>query len=554
MHACNRLEGFCLASLLILAPIVCGLSGTLDDGLSCLPRNSPCADVRTPACGFHPWTEWASDPQDPLYKARTRKPFPTPCHCTSPTETEEDEGGETCETEERLYVEPQSPLGRWSCLSSPLSRRSSVSFASSASKDAVGAAALDCSDESVDFLNVFTREGSEGFLSRAPDVLSLRTDGYSEGERGTGCVPASLVTPSTFVPWAVFHEPRARFVNANGTETVVRGAIQCPSSLESVYWCPPKERGLDVFLSREGKGHMGWGWDSPTVFAVVGSAFARRDPNVVPFGLYPFDSKTCDVRNRETGLGCYPGSGNNETWAQVQLQNQIFWNVPWAHDDKMASGYNSHGVKLWWGYSEVPVPRGFDDPSRWDAVALKLPAGADNLWSLTAKAREQLPNIIDGALDLERDPVTAGGWREESGNESREERERAAEAGLFLGKPFVILNELADENGNFRRHFFCQDFDFVWADGSGKRGAMRTGALKKSTRTHVQGGGEGEGSERELERSAHCRLCDERRGGSVAFENCLKGIRSGRLKAGINDVFKPLMSDGGFGLSREFLS
>uniref|UniRef100_A0A0K6S6L8 Uncharacterized protein n=1 Tax=Chromera velia CCMP2878 TaxID=1169474 RepID=A0A0K6S6L8_9ALVE len=316
MHACNRLEGFCLASLLILAPIVCGLSGTLDDGLSCLPRNSPCADVRTPACGFHPWTEWASDPQDPLYKARTRKPFPTPCHCTSPTETEEDEGGETCETEERLYVEPQSPLGRWSCLSSPLSRRSSVSFASSASKDAVGAAALDCSDESVDFLNVFTREGSEGFLSRAPDVLSLRTDGYSEGERGTGCVPASLVTPSTFVPWAVFHEPRARFVNANGTETVVRGAIQCPSSLESVYWCPPKERGLDVFLSREGKGHMGWGWDSPTVFAVVGSAFARRDPNVVPFGLYPFDSKTCDVRNRETGLGCYPGSGNNETWAQ----------------------------------------------------------------------------------------------------------------------------------------------------------------------------------------------------------------------------------------------
>uniref|UniRef100_A0A0G4H903 Uncharacterized protein n=1 Tax=Chromera velia CCMP2878 TaxID=1169474 RepID=A0A0G4H903_9ALVE len=490
---------FCVLSR---AQPVCSLAeGSANEDLS-LPTRSPCKDTRTPPCRFHPWQEWVSSPDDPLHKTRTRQAFPVPCHCAK---------GSSCKTQQTVYTEPRGPsLGRWPCLSRP---------SSSFSK---GGRVLDCSDEGLESLNELTRKGSQGFLARAPDVLSTESFGepgknIKHSVRDTGCVPGSLVTPETFVPWAVFHEPRARFVHANGTVTVVTGSIACPSPQSQYSFCPPRERGLDILNWQDGFGFRGFtgdGWDYPTVFALAGSSFVRGDKRTVPFGLYPFDSNTCDVRNRSTGLGCMPGAPG-EYLHQTALQNQLYWNIGWSKDDAMATGYNSYGVKLWWGWSEVPLPREFDHPSVWDALVLKLPAGADNLWSLTTKALEHLPNVLDAFLDLERDPET-GGWRnlESLAAETAEgEGEGGAESGLFLGKPLVLLNELADENGNFRRHFFCQDFDFVWADGSG-RGALRTASGR---RKGARGGEKGEGN-------AHCRLCDERRGGAEKFEMCLKGL------------------------------
>uniref|UniRef100_A0A0G4HI99 Uncharacterized protein n=1 Tax=Chromera velia CCMP2878 TaxID=1169474 RepID=A0A0G4HI99_9ALVE len=97
------------------------------------------------------------------------------------------------------------------------------------------------------------------------------------------------------------------------------------------------------------------------------------------------------------------------------LQNQLYWNIGWSKDDAMATGYNSYRAKLWCWWSEVPLSREFDHPSVWDALALKLPAGADNLWSLTTKALEHLPIECSGCVSgLGKGPGDGGVEERES--------------------------------------------------------------------------------------------------------------------------------------------
>uniref|UniRef100_A0A0G4FVJ2 Uncharacterized protein n=1 Tax=Chromera velia CCMP2878 TaxID=1169474 RepID=A0A0G4FVJ2_9ALVE len=151
------------------------------------------------------------------------------------------------------------------------------------------------------------------------------------------------------------------------------------------------------------------------------------------------------------------------------LQNALYHLRDLFDDDSAPSGKNQFGVKRWWGWTELAAPRGVSDRSVWDAVAIKLPPGAVSLESLSADAIQKL-SIILRSFFL----TVLGGSRVRLGQEQVKEdggdaiaSGRVSSEGLLESvgwgrKPVLLLSEVPDREGRFRRRFFCEDFDLGW--------------------------------------------------------------------------------------------
>ena len=62
----------------------------------------------------------------------------------------------------------------------------------------------------------------------------------------------------------------------------------------------------------------------------------------------------------------------------ITLQNALWLNrEQWSNQQTPISNWGSDpaSLRVYWGWNEVPVDRKIDDPSNWDAIFIKLPAG-----------------------------------------------------------------------------------------------------------------------------------------------------------------------------------
>uniref|UniRef100_A0A0G4F8J1 Uncharacterized protein n=1 Tax=Chromera velia CCMP2878 TaxID=1169474 RepID=A0A0G4F8J1_9ALVE len=147
--------------------------------------------------------------------------------------------------------------------------------------------------------------------------------------------------------------------------------------------------------------------------------------------------------------------------ALTSLQNELYRQRDRLDDHTIAGGYNHWGVRRWWGWNEVAAPRDVADPSLWDALAIKLPPGADNLHSLSKNAQRKLPLLLRSVFLTVRQGMQ---WKEKA-------EDLETFSGGLLGSmdwhlPVLVMREVqreGEKEGVFRREFFCQTFDLDWA-------------------------------------------------------------------------------------------
>lgn len=130
----------------------------------------------------------------------------------------------------------------------------------------------------------------------------------------------------------------------------------------------------------------------------------------------------------------------------IQIQNHLWWfSNEWNNGLVPTADYSQGKADLerpYWGWNEIPVDIKVMNSDYWDAVLIKLPAAMqdqgndDNLDMLTDGAKQQLIADIDmwvgaGLMDLGSS-----------------------------GRQTVVVREIRDDNTNYFRKFFCQNWTY----------------------------------------------------------------------------------------------
>ena len=126
----------------------------------------------------------------------------------------------------------------------------------------------------------------------------------------------------------------------------------------------------------------------------------------------------------------------------IKLQNQLYWKRrDWNNQQVPQVTYKQNDAaanRPYWGWNEVPVDRvNVSNPSNWDAVMIKLPAavcggnGENDLLSCVPRPYQVL---FEKQLDQ---------W---------------SKKGYNLNHEIVIAREYMDNNTNYLRQFFCEEW------------------------------------------------------------------------------------------------
>lgn len=168
--------------------------------------------------------------------------------------------------------------------------------------------------------------------------------------------------------------------------------------------------------------------------------FNGNDPNV-PFGelggvvgkapMFALDYVSCWVDNKDEVVALQNG---------LYFSRAEWWNglIPLASEDDFNQGPFNKGVQeLYWGWNEVLVKKAIDNPSKWAASLIKLPAGKKNLTDLSSAAitkikKDLKQNFNDFGIPL--------------GNKKK--------------SAVVVLIEKQKGQQEYKRKFKCQGFKF----------------------------------------------------------------------------------------------
>jgi hypothetical protein len=133
----------------------------------------------------------------------------------------------------------------------------------------------------------------------------------------------------------------------------------------------------------------------------------------------------------------------------INLQNAMWWkHNDWNNQKIPIANYggSADANRPWWGWNEIPMTRtSITDISKWDAVMLKLPAGAcgsginDNLDCLDNKYYPQIESDLKRFVDAKYLGVGEGSTPSSN---------------------VIIAREYTDASDNFFREFFCQQWTY----------------------------------------------------------------------------------------------
>jgi len=145
----------------------------------------------------------------------------------------------------------------------------------------------------------------------------------------------------------------------------------------------------------------------------------------------------------------YAACWMNNPRDMILLQNQLWWSMadwltPEGDTDHPSPPIDTSSAASisYWGWNEVVLdPDVINDPSNWDAVAIKLPAGTFSLSDLTGDVQSNLESqfsayINDGKLATGLD-----------------------NAGNRPGSTVVVVKEFMDDSQTgWQKEFFCEDW------------------------------------------------------------------------------------------------
>lgn len=123
----------------------------------------------------------------------------------------------------------------------------------------------------------------------------------------------------------------------------------------------------------------------------------------------------------------------------ILLQNQLWWNrAEWLGQLPPVNVQDPASIS-YWGWNEIVLePDVVNNPSNWDAVAIKLPAGKTSLSDLKGDIKTNLESqlsayIADGKLL--------------TGKENAANRP---------GSSVAVVKEYMDQSKNWQKEFFCE--------------------------------------------------------------------------------------------------
>jgi len=151
----------------------------------------------------------------------------------------------------------------------------------------------------------------------------------------------------------------------------------------------------------------------------------------------------------------YAACWMNNPRDMIKLQNAIYWKrTEWTDPDSSPLSDLGHGTdgsrdgdRRYWGWNEVPVDRFLvNDPKNWDAIMIKLPAAMQGYGDMDSLSTLDAGHAV--ALESALKVYISNGFLL-PGFDNIMSRP---------GSYVVVVREIADDNANFQRQFFCEDW------------------------------------------------------------------------------------------------